>query len=293
MSQSCSSNKYQLNMRQKKSIERVHMTHRNSHRYHSTQSRSHSINNHYNNRGHAPVINGLSESTFDPHSNLIDKNSNKYQAVDSTFESRTKKQCSVDSRNESCSKNGATSYSKMVTSSHESHSSHNYECVVYSKFNVSDFCVYDGNVVVVNWVLGKNVDTSQTEYAVKRGNNIPFVVCENKLSHLMTEKAIPPPCEATNDVIEPTGKTNNKRDRKRVRQKKYRTKKRERLDEIFTITESNTSPIHDGESFSPLLFDDLEFDKFQETLSQPNSPATVPTVEIEKPRLKFKISKRV
>ena len=149
-------------MRQKQNIQRVRTTHRHSHTYESRRRNTHS-----------------KKQDFDYRENA--QNTTRYQAVDSISESRNKRQLSIDSRYESCSNKGTNSNSKMVTSNHESHSSYNYESVVNNKFDVSDFCVYDGNVVVVNWVLGKKQNTCEIEYAIKQGDTVPFVVREDQL----------------------------------------------------------------------------------------------------------------
>ena len=262
-------------MRQKQNIQRVRTTHRHSHTYVSRRRNTHS-----------------KKQDFDYRENA--QNTTTFEAVDSISESRTKRQRSVDSIYESCSNNSSNSNSKMVTSNNESHSSCNYESLVNSKFDVSDFCVYDGNVVVVNWVLGKNQKTSDVEYAVKRGDTDPFVVCEHELSALTRDGNSTKPSPQTR-IIENTqnNKMNSKREKKRVRQRKYRARKRDRLDEIFTMTESNFSPITDRESFSPLSFNDLEMDKFDESSSQADSENKTIAEVTEKPRLKFKISKTV
>ena len=187
----------------------------------------------------------------------------------------------------------------MVESNVDAHSSKNYHSFFNNKFNVSDYCVHDGNVVIVNWVLGKNKVNGKIEYAVKRGNEIPFIVMEEELCTLkrhhecnLEKRGRKHDASITNaEGLQPNS---NKKDRKRLRQQRYRQKKNNNLDDIFMISdESNFSTIDDRDSFSPLSFEEFSVNSIVNETNSDKKTAKVNNVSPDKPRLKFKISKKV
>ena len=129
----------------------------------------------------------LIESKYDSHSNVVTCDGCTVTSVDSNTESWLQSRNTNSSFNELSLHQGEkkSGYTfSMVESGKDSHSSKNYKKIETTMYSVCDLCVYHGDVVEINWVLGLNIDTQMVEYAVKRPGKQPFVVMESDLSPL-------------------------------------------------------------------------------------------------------------